>query len=387
MRIVADRNIPGVAEAFARFGEVITLSSAALTREAVREADLLFVRSTVKVGPALLEGSRVRFVATATIGIDHLDVAWLEAQGIAWASAPGSNAPSVLQWFAAALARAARHLGRDVGALRVGVVGVGAVGGRVARLLRAVSRETGGPAPLLCDPPRARAEGSGAEPEGLIALDALLAEADVVTLHVPLTRGGEHPTAALFDRARLRAMRPGAVLVNAARGEIVDGAALLEALDRGHLAGAFLDCLPGEPTPDPALVARALVATPHIAGHSLDGKYAGTRMVYEAACAFLGVAPEWTPPLPPAPPITVDTTGLSPAAAIVDAVRAGYALDDDDAALRRIVALPEGERAAAFRAYREAYPPRRELRGRLLTFSPNCDPAARAIEGLQAALW
>jgi erythronate-4-phosphate dehydrogenase len=387
MRIVADRNIPGVAEAFARFGEVVTLSSAEISREAVRDADLLLVRSTVKVGPALLEGSRVRFVATATIGIDHLDVVWLESQGIAWASAPGSNAPSVVQWMAAAMLRAARSLGRDAGTLRVGIVGVGAVGGRLARLLRAISRETGSPAPILCDPPRANAEGVACEPEGLVSLDELVVDADLVTLHVPLTRTGSDATVRLFDRARLASMRRGAVLVNAARGEVVDGEAVCAALDEGHLAAALLDCLPGEPSPPASLVERALVATPHIAGHSLDGKYAGTRLVYEAACAYLGVAPTWTPTLPPAPPLVVEVGGRSTAEAVLEAVRAGYALDDDDAALRKIVALPEGERAAAFRSYRECYPVRRELRARPLTFSPKCEAAEQVLSGLQSALW
>src|SRR5438094_2654308 len=216
LRIVADRNIAFAAEAFAPLGDVVTLPSAELTREAVRDADLLLVRSTVKVGAPLLDGSRVRFVATATIGIDHLDIAWLDGRGIAWASAPGSNADSVLEWWAAALLTVAERRGVELGGLRVGVVGAGAVGGRVERFCRAL-----GIAPLICDPPRAAREGGA----GFVSLDELLRAADVVTLHVPLAPD----TRRLLDERRLAALKPGAWLVNASRGGVVDGAALARA--------------------------------------------------------------------------------------------------------------------------------------------------------------
>ena len=150
MRIVADANIPYVHEAFGPLGEVVTHPSGGLTAEAVREADLLLVRSTVKVNAALLGRSRVRFVATATIGIDHLDTAWLDATGIRWASSPGSNADSVVQWFAAAMAHVP-----DLARRQLGIVGVGNVGRRIERLWRALDVAP----PLLCDPPRARDEG------------------------------------------------------------------------------------------------------------------------------------------------------------------------------------------------------------------------------------
>ena len=342
MRIVADANISYVQDAFGPLGDVITLRSSEITREAVRGADMLLTRSTVKVNEALLAGSRVRFVATATIGIDHIDGAWLDGAGITWASAPGSNADSVVQWFAAAVARVP-----NVAARQLGIVGVGNVGKRIERLWRALDV----PPPLLCDPPRVRAEGAA----GFVTLDEILARCDLVTLHVPLTKSGEDATVDLVDARRLR---PDAWLVNACRGEVLASAPALAVANP-----ILLDVFAGEPSPDPALVARAVVATPHIAGHSLDGKANGTQMIYDAACRFLGRAPTWrtTDSLPPAPSPLVVTWREDGVLAALEAVAAGYDPADDDAALRALVAGPADARGAAFRSYREHYPERREL--------------------------
>jgi len=344
MRIVADANIPYLHDAFAPLGEVVTMPSRELSPETVKEADLLLVRSTIRVNEALLAGSRVRFVATATIGIDHLDTAWLDRAGIRWTSSPGSNADSVVQWFAAAMTRVP-----DVAERQLGIVGVGNVGSRIERLFRALDVKP----PLLCDPPRARREGGDA----FVSLDEILARCDLVTLHVPLTRSGRDTTFHLVDARKLR---KDAVLVNACRGEVLDSESAL-AVDNMLL----LDVFEGEPAPDPRLVARAAIATPHIAGHSLDGKANGTKMIYDAACAFLGVAPTWSPrdSLPPPPgPIVIDRRDDGVPAAL-QAVAAGYDVRADDAALR---AFADG---AAFRSYREKYPERRELDGRPVRFT------------------
>ncbi len=342
MRIVADANIPYLHDAFAHLGDVVTLPARELTRAAVRDADLLLVRSTVQVNRALLDGSRVRFVATATIGVDHLDSAYLDGAGIRWASAPGSNADSVVQWFAAAMARVP-----DLARRQLGIVGVGNVGGRIERLWRALDVAP----PLRCDPPRQRREGGD-----FIALDEIFARCDLVTLHVPLTRDGQDVTFRLVDARRLR---PGAVLVNACRGEVLDTDSAL-AVDNPLL----LDVFAGEPTPDPRLVARATIATPHIAGHSLDGKANGTKMIYDAACAFAGVAPTWTPrqSLPPPPGAVVVDRRDDGVLAALQAVAAGYDPRADDAALRALV--DRGDDGTGFRQYRERYPERRELDGR-----------------------
>src|SRR5581483_4223232 len=184
MRIVADRNIPLLDEAMRPIGAVERLSSAEITPERVRDAELLFVRSTVKVGPALLDGSRVRFVATATIGTDHLDLSWLESRGIRWASAPGSNADSVVQWLAAALLTAEERGLLSLDDVRLGIVGVGNVGSRVEKFANAMGWRV-----LRCDPPRRRREGGD-----FVGLPTILGECNFVTMHVPLVRDGEDRT-------------------------------------------------------------------------------------------------------------------------------------------------------------------------------------------------
>jgi len=226
------------------------------------------------------------------------------------------------------------------------------------------------PPPLLCDPPRARAEpGTTA----FVALDEILARCDLVTLHVPLTRSGPDATFHLVDARRLGR---DAWLVNACRGEVLDSASALAVANP-----LLLDVFEGEPSPDPRLVARAAVATPHIAGHSLDGKANGTKMIYDAACAFVGRTPTWTPraSLPPPPSAVTVRARVDGVAAALAAVAAGYDLGADDAALRAIVAAPADTRAAAFRRYREQYPERRELGGRAVRFAQPLPDAIRML--------
>lgn len=389
LRVVADANIPGIAEAARALpgvGEVVILPSRELNAAAVREADLLFVRSTVKCGAGLLGDSRVRFVATATIGTDHLDLPWLHDRGIAVASAPGSNASAVSHWLVSALLRVGatdpgraaltRGGGPVLRGLVAGVVGVGNVGRLVAPLLEALGAEV-----WLCDPPRSRAEPDFPHRD----LDELCAGCDVLTLHVPLLRDGPDRTVRLLGADRLRRLRPGSVVVNASRGEVVDGDALRAELEAGRLHGV-LDVFPGEPSPDPGLVRAARLATPHIAGHSLEGKVNGTVMVYRAAAAQLGAAPEWTPgeELLPRHPlmgqvIDVPSDELQADELLAELLRGGHDIGEDDAALRRIVELLASERGAAFLRYREGYPIRRELRGVDLSVRGAADSRLAAV--------
>jgi erythronate-4-phosphate dehydrogenase len=351
---------------------VTTLSSSEITPAAVRDAELLLVRSTVKVNEALLAESRVRFVATATIGTDHLDIPWLEQHHIAWAAAPGSNSDSVVQWLAAALLTVGERQRTSFAGLTFGIVGVGAIGAKIAHLAHAL-----GCAVLQCDPPRARAEGDG----NFVALDDLLPASDIVTFHVPLLTDGPDATVHLLDRRRLPQLRPGAIVINASRGQVIDTAGLAEARREGRVRAALLDVFENEPEVAADVVDSTDLATPHIAGHSLDGKVNGTEAVYQAACAHLGIPARWRPhrvmPPPPVRTLAIDTRSLTDEAATLMALRRFYRIEDDDAALRRIVRLKTGERGAAFRKYRESYPVRRELRGANLQLSP---PRSRAKE-------
>ena len=378
LRIVSDRNIPFVEQTFAELGDVVTLPAAKIDAAAVRDADILLCRTTIKVGAPLLDGSKVRFVATATIGIDHFDVPYLEQRGIRWAAAPGSNAPSVALWFVSALTALCDRSSTEPGELRIGVVGVGHVGKRVAAIARAF-----GTTPLLCDPPRARAEGHA----GFVSLDELLAKADLVSLHVPLTKEGPDSTRGFVDRERIMALRPGTLVVNACRGEVLDAAALTERMLRGELRAA-LDVFPDEPSPNATLVGAAEIATPHIAGHSLDGKVAGTEMIYRATCEFLGRAPTFSAaallPNPEPREVLVQAHHRTDAQVLGDALAPFYDLWTDDRALRAIVSGEPSTRGAAFRAYRDGYPARREPREVVMHLLPRRSHVAAVLQLLGA---
>lgn len=283
MLIVADENIPYAAAAFGGLGDVRLLPGRRISPADVRDADILLVRSVTKVGSPLLAGSKVRFVGTATAGIDHVDTNWLVERGIAFASAAGSNAESVAQYIAAVLLHLRSLIGGTLRGRTIGIVGVGHCGSRVERIARALSMET-----VLCDPPLARMSGN-ARYRPL----AELAGCDVLTVHTPLTDSGPDATRNLISREFIESMKRGAILIDAARGGIVDEKALAEALDSKLLAGAVLDAWIGEPNIDLELLKRVNIGTPHIAGYSLDGKIRGTEMIHEALCGFLKIQPSW----------------------------------------------------------------------------------------------
>ncbi|WP_457651351.1 4-phosphoerythronate dehydrogenase [Rhodocaloribacter sp.] len=358
--IVADENIPFVREAFGSFGEVRLVPGREIVGAHVREADALLVRSVTRVDRALLGGSAVRFVGTATIGTDHVDRSWLRAHGVAFAHAPGSNATSVVEYVVAALFRLSVRRGRELRGRTVGIVGCGHIGGRLARRLPALGVRV-----LRNDPPRAEAAERRGEPHPFVPLDALLAAADVVTLHVPLTREGPHATRGLIGAEALRRMRPGAWLVNTARGPVVSNAALLDALATGRPGAAVLDVWEGEPNPDPELIRRVDLGTPHIAGYSYDGKVRGTVMLYRAFIGHFGLPDVWEAErafaagpgdrLRLRPP-----EGALPETEWLDAVaRQMYDLEADDRRFRRILTVPPEERGAYFSRLRKTYPRRR----------------------------
>ncbi len=364
LHLVADANIPRAREAFGSAGEVTALPASGITPAAVRDADVLLVRSVTRVDEALVAGSRLAFVGTATIGTDHVDAEALARRGIAFASAPGSNAESVVEWTIAALVETALRQGVPLGGKTVGIVGIGDVGGRLAPRLAALGLPV-----VVCDPPRQRR--GDVLPEGAtgdwLGLDALLAAADIVTLHVPLVRAGADATRGLLSSDRLDRMRPSAWLVNASRGDVVDGDAVRFARSDGRLGALLLDVFPGEPTPDPALVAACDLATPHIAGHSVDGKVGGTRMLRDALNAWLVASGR---PAPPAfdwtaalaltpddaralPSVPEDATDV--AVAIGPLVRTLYPIAADDARLRACLRCRFGRQAGTphFGVYRK----------------------------------
>lgn len=367
-KIIADENIPGVREAFSHLGEVRLLPGRAITRETLLDANILLVRSITPVNAKLLQNTAVRFIGTATIGTDHVDTAYLERQNLAFASAAGSNANSVAEYVVAALVHHAVKNGFSLAPLTLGVVGVGHIGSRVEKMAAALGMRV-----LLNDPPLAR---QTHDPQYL-PLDALM-EADVITLHTPLTRAGEDATFHLFDAKRLHAMKRGSVLINTSRGAVVDNAALKVALQSGHLAAAILDVWENEPDIDVEVLRLAEIGTPHIAGYSLDGRLNGTQQIYLAACEFLGVAPLWrletALPLVSQPLIALPLAGRKSEEVLQSAIQHAYNIASDDGRLRACLNMRAKERGRYFDQLRRDYPVRREFHNYLVNSSGN-EPA------------
>jgi erythronate-4-phosphate dehydrogenase len=360
VKIVADKNIPYAGEAFGTLGDVELVPGRAIGPAHVQDADLLLVRSVSAVDERLLRGSRVRFVGSATIGVDHVDEAYLRACGIAFAYAPGSNADSVAEYLVAALVALGpeRYRGRTLG-----IIGLGRIGTLVREKALALGLTV-----LANDPPLERAG-----IPGLISLETLLRRSDLVTCHIPLTMEGEDATYHLLDESVLAALRPHAIVINTSRGAVVDNTALLRALQGGRLGGAVLDVWEGEPAPDPELIRATTLGTPHIAGYSFDGKVAGTTMLYTAACAFLGRPAAWVAPRdePPAPVVIDPARPLE--ATLPDLVSRSYDIRRDDAALRALLEMSGPERGPAFDRLRAEYPRRLEFRNIRVMMPPGGD--------------
>ncbi|MBK8803954.1 MAG: 4-phosphoerythronate dehydrogenase [Fibrobacteres bacterium] len=363
MKVVVDENIPFGAEAFAAAGPVVRLPGREISKNDLLDAHVLIVRSITKVGPALLEGTGVRFVGTCTIGTDHLDIPWLQSQSIQWASAPGCNARSVAEWTLSALA--CGHLkGRlDLGRIRqAGIIGVGNVGQAVQNLLETIGWEV-----LRSDPPRAAREGAA----GFHSLESVLS-APVVLSHLPLESSGPWPTARLLAD-NLRQLPHGAAFINAGRGATVSTPALTELAAQRPDVFVALDVFDPEPAFPVDLAKCADLISPHVAGYSLEGKIEGTRMVREALGQFLNI-PSWQAPEPEPAPLDASTLRLhdsrpvtpatDPWDALASLLVAAHDPSRDDAALREGLTLSDNERGGHFDRLRKGYPIRLEWQHR-----------------------
>ncbi len=308
MNLVIDDKIPFIRGEAERLGETSYLPGSAITTKDVRDADALIIRTRTRCNRSLLEGSRVKFIATATIGYDHLDTAWLKKAGIAWSNCPGCNADSVAQYVKSALLllQLSGRLRLDK-STTLGIVGVGHVGTKVALMARKMGLNI-----LLCDPPRAERQdflspttstGTDITDEACTAtLDDVCNGADIITFHTPLTRQGLHATWHLADRSFFTRLKRQPVFINASRGEVVDTSALKAAISEGRVRSAVIDTWENEPKIDRELLRAAFIATPHIAGYSADGKANGTRMALSAVARHFGIDTQFhiSPPAIPA---------------------------------------------------------------------------------------
>ena len=298
MKVIIDHKIPYIKEAVSRIAdEVVFLPGNAFTKEAVKDADALIVRTRTMCNRELLEGSQVKFIATATIGYDHIDTEYCREAGITWTNCPGCNAGSVEQYVHSALLQLKHKKGLDLEKSTLGIVGVGHVGSRVKRMAESLGMRV-----LLNDPPRAdRGE------QGFVNLETIARECDVITFHTPLNRDGKYATYHLANEDFLFSLERTPYLINSSRGEVVDTASLLAALSAGKVKDAVIDTWEYEPNISRELMSVVFLATPHIAGYSADGKANATRMSLEALCQFFGVEADFTI-LPPEGPSDYDPT-------------------------------------------------------------------------------
>jgi len=346
VNIVVDQNIRGAQATFGRHAPLRFMDGRAIRREHLEDVTALIVRTATRIDRNLLEGTPVAFVGSTSIGTDHMDIPWLDQQGIAWANAPGCNADSAAQYTLAMIWLALERLGRSLDQASAAVIGRGNVGSRVQSLLQTLAVPT-----EANDPPLAEAGHAD-----LVPLDAALNH-DIVCLHVPLTRTGPHPTLRLIGARQLARMPDGALLVNTARGDVIDGEALLAELRSGRLHAA-LDVWPGEPLIDGDLLRAAVVATPHVAGYSEDGKRRGTRMVYTAFCQWAGLQAEPAQAVPGDVPVVAIRPGEDP---LDKALDASCFVRRHDSELRALANHTVEERAAGFDRLRRDYPSRRDF--------------------------
>ncbi len=350
MRIWVDENIPG-REVFSVYGEVRTFAGRALRHSDLYNADALLVRSVTRVDRDLLDGTPVAFVGTATIGVNHVDQGYLRGAGIGFASAPGCNARSVAEYVVAALLHLQAQSGLPLAGRTLGIVGCGHVGGEVARLAPALGLKI-----LRCDPPRAEAGHAGP----WLNLAELSARSDIITWHVPLIETGRHSTRALAGSEFFQGLSRPMCFLNTSRGEAVDESALLRACDRGLISHLVLDVFAGEPDIDSSLVQRADLATPHIAGYSVQGKLNGTRQILAAFCRHFHLQKTREPEYPsPARPEIDYQPGKSAEFNLLHCVTHAYAIARDDEKLKS--ALKNPDKPAPFDSLRRNYPARFEF--------------------------
>jgi len=348
IKIIADNKIPFLEGVLEPFADITYLAGAQTDALTIKDAQALITRTRTKCNQDTLADSQVKMIATATIGFDHIDTKNCEKHHIMWTNAPGCNSGSVKQYVASTLATIANRLSIDLKNKTIGVVGVGNVGSKVADFAQAIGMKV-----LLNDPPRAEKEGA----EHFVELDELIEKSDVITFHVPLQREGKYKTYHLGDKKLFTKCKKEVIIINSSRGEVINNNDLLEALKNEEIGQTVLDVWENEPNMDLNLLDKSLIATPHIAGYSADGKANGTSMSVQAISKHFDLPlKNWYPdniPAPEQPHIVIDAEGLSEQEVWIKAVLHTYSIMEDD---KRFRDQPE-----TFEFLRGSYPIRREF--------------------------
>ncbi|MEZ9591355.1 4-phosphoerythronate dehydrogenase [Vibrio breoganii] len=362
MKIVIDENMPYAKELFGQLGEVIALSGRTINADDLVDVDALMIRSVTKVNSELLsKANKLKFVGTATAGHDHLDEKALEAKGVAYTHAPGCNKVGVAEYVISSLMVLSQQQGFSIFEKTVGIIGAGQVGSYLAKCLSGIGIKV-----LLNDPIK-EAEGDTRQ---FTALEELLEQSDVISLHTPITRDGEYPTHHLIDSERLQAMRADQILINAARGPIVDNSALKQRLQRNDGFTAVLDVFEFEPEVDLELLPLLAFATPHVAGYGLEGKARGTTMIFNSFCQLIQspLSANAADLLPIAPVPEMHLSRPWDEATLHNITQLIYDVRKDDALFRRKIG-----KTGAFDQMRKEYWDRREYGAVTLTGDASCN--------------
>ena len=350
IKIVADSKIPLLKGVFESCADIEYLPPSEITNETVRDADALLIRTRTKCNSKLLDGTKVKFIGTATIGFDHIDTDYCQSKNIKWINAPGCNSTSVMQYIASVLLTLGKAKNLNLTEMTIGIVGVGNVGSKVARLAESLGMKV-----LLNDPPRERREGK----EKFVSLEELMYQSDIITFHVPLIKDGVDKTFHLADDTFFTNLNSGKILFNTSRGEVVDTSALKNAIKNKIIRAAVIDVWEFEPNIDKELLTLVNIATPHIAGYSADGKANGTSICVQGLNSFfnLGIDENWYPPMLPIPnnpkELTFECPGKSNQEILSEIILSTYDVMKDDATLR--------ESVDTFEKQRNEYPIRREF--------------------------
>ena len=341
MKIIADSHIPYLKGVLEPFFDVKYIPGHLISRENTKNADILIVRTRTQCNKQLLEGSKVKYIASATIGFDHIDVDFCREHGIVWQTAPGCNAAAVQQWVGAAIVKWLQVRSISPRGLTLGVVGVGNVGSKVATLGSALGMNV-----VCCDPPRAENEGL----PDFVQLKQLLESSDIISFHVPLTKTGKYPTHHLLNSSNIALCKSNCFFINTSRGGVIDENDLLHFLGSNPNADIASDVWENEPNLNTTLASRSIVATPHIAGYSLEGKVMATKMVVDSISKHfnLGIEPWWPIPNPLA-----EKKIIGNAHSILEVIGKSYSIENDD--IRKI--------SGGFEDYRNTYNYRRDFTG------------------------
>ncbi|MEW6195794.1 MAG: 4-phosphoerythronate dehydrogenase [Bacteroidota bacterium] len=374
MKIVADENIPQVKEAFENFGEVLLANGREISNDHLKNADVLLTRSITNVNEELLENTKIKFVATATIGVDHIDLDYLNYRNIEFADAKGCNAYSVAEYVICSIINIYNNKNILLDNKKIGVVGYGNIGTKISTFAEAIGLNV-----LINDPPLERISTSKIFHD---LEDAL--KSDIVTLHVPLNKSGIDKTYHLIDSEKIHLIKENTLLINTSRGPVVDNFVLKDRLEKQNDITTTLDVWENEPNIDADLLSKVNIGTAHIAGYSLEGKLNGTLLIYEKFCDYFGFNPTWQPNYPTLEnDLIAVNTNDSIEKILNDTLSKVYNVEGDSTMLKGCSKLDDELRGKCFDNLRKSYSVRREFNNYTIKLNKRDNKLKEIFEALR----